>query len=218
MMNNKIDRSTILIVNDIDQTLNDLLPFYSTHSIRIIKNEEKDEFLLIHATQAIKEAYIASNENKYIFLCGTTFRKEAQNSLLKVLEEPPKNVVFIILTNSKSSILPTIYSRIPYKYMKTSSLKNEISLNIIKLDLKDIYIFLKENQKISKNEAKKIIESILLKANKQNMKLSSKQLDLFSQSSKLLELNSRPVNILTTLLLSLGNQKAKHKGLIYANL
>jgi len=217
-MNNKIDRSTILIVNDIDQTLNDLLPFYSTHSIRIIKNEEKDEFLLIHATQAIKEAYIASNENKYIFLCGTTFRKEAQNSLLKVLEEPPKNVVFIILTNSKSSILPTIYSRIPYKYMKTSSLKNEISLNIIKLDLKDIYIFLKENQKISKNEAKKIIESILLKANKQNMKLSSKQLDLFSQSSKLLELNSRPVNILTTLLLSLGNQKAKHKGLIYANL
>jgi len=218
MMNNKIDRSTILIVNDIDQTLNDLLPFYSTHSVRIIKNEEKDEFLLIHATQAIKEAYIASNENKYIFLCGTTFRKEAQNSLLKVLEEPPKNVVFIILTNSKSSILPTIYSRIPYKYMKTSSLKNEISLNIIKLDLKDIYIFLKENQKISKNEAKKIIESILLKANKQNMKLSSKQLDLFSQSSKLLELNSRPVNILTTLLLSLGNQKAKHKGLIYANL
>ena len=31
---------------------------------------------------AIKEAYIASNE-KNIFLCGTTFRKEAQNSLLK---------------------------------------------------------------------------------------------------------------------------------------
>jgi DNA polymerase-3 subunit delta' len=139
MINKKIDKSTILIVNDIDQTLNDLLPFYSTHNVRIIKNEEKDEFLLIQANAAIKEAYIASNENKFIFLCGSTFRKEAQNSLLKVLEEPPRNVIFIILTNSKSSILPTIYSRIPYKYMKTSSLKDEISLDILKLDLKDIY-------------------------------------------------------------------------------
>ena len=210
MLNKKIDKSTILIVNDIDKTLNDLLAFYSPHSIRIIKNEEKDEFQLLQATSAIKEAYIASNEYKYIFLCGSTFRKEAQNSLLKVLEEPPKNVVFIILTNSKSSILPTIYSRMPYKYMKTSLLKDEISLNILKLDLKDIYMFLKENQKISKSEAKTTIESILLKANKQNMKLTSTQLDLFSKASKLLELNSRPINILTTLLLSLANQRNKH--------
>lgn len=210
MCDKKIDKSTILIVNDIEQTLSNLLPFYSTHSVRIIKNEEKDEFQLLQASQAIKEAYIASNENKYIFLCGSTFRKEAQNSLLKVLEEPPKNVVFIILTSSKSSILPTIYSRIPFKYMKTSSLKNETSLDILKLDLKDIYMFLKEKQKISKNEAKIIIESILLKANKQNMKLSASQLDLFSKASKLLELNSRPINILTTLLLSLANQKSKN--------
>jgi len=207
MLNKKIDKSTILIVNDINQTLNDLLPFYSSHSIRVIKNEEKDDFLLIQATQAIKEAYIASNENKYIFLCGSTFRNEAQNSLLKVLEEPPRNVVFIILTNSKSSILPTIYSRIPFKYLKTSSPKNEISLNLSKLDLKDIYLFLKENQKISKNDAKDVVESILLKVNKEKLKLSKKQLDLFSQSLKLLDLNSRPINILTTLLLSLANKQ-----------
>ena len=81
MFDKKINRSTILIVNDIDKTLSDLLPFYSPHSIRIIKNEEKDEFQILQATAAIKEAYIASNENKYIFLCGSTFRKEAQNSL-----------------------------------------------------------------------------------------------------------------------------------------
>ena len=207
MFNKKIDKSTILIVNDINQTLNDLLSFYSSHSVRVIKNEEKDDFLLTQATQAIKEAYIASNENKYIFLCGSTFRNEAQNSLLKVLEEPPKNVVFIILTNSKSSILPTIYSRIPFMYLKTSLIKDEISLNFSKLDLKDIYLFLKENQKISKNEAKDVVESILLKVNKEKLKLSKKQLDLFSQSLKLLDLNSRPINILTTLLLSLSNKQ-----------
>ena len=207
---NFIDYSSILIVNDIEATLAELLPNYPIHSTRIIKNEEKEEFLLIQATQAIKEAYIATSEKKYIFLCGSTFRKEAQNSLLKILEEPPKNVVFIIITNSKSSLLPTIYSRLPYKYLKKSVLKNESILDINKLDLKDIYNFLKDNQKISKQEAKDIVESILMKVNNQKIKLSHKELDFFSKSIKLLELNSRPINVLTTLLLSLANQKNKH--------
>ena len=205
-----INHSSILIVNDIEATVNELVSKYPLHSTRIIKNEEKEEFLTAQAVQAIKEAYIASNETKYIFLCGSTFRKEAQNSLLKVLEEPPRNVVFIIITNSKTSLLPTIYSRLPYKYLKTSILKDESALNLNKLDLKDIYNFLKENQKISKNEAKQIVESILLKVNSQKIKLSAKELDFFSKSIKLFELNSRPINILTTLLLSLANQKNKH--------
>lgn len=207
---NFIDYSSILIVNDIEVTLTELLLNYPIHSTRIIKNEEKEEFLLIQANQAIKEAYIASSEKKYIFLCGSTFRKEAQNSLLKILEEPPKNVVFIIITNSKSSLLPTIYSRLPYKYLKKSILKNESVLDINKLDLKDIYNFLKDNQKISKQEAKEVVESILMKVNNQRIKLSHKELDFFSKSIKLLELNSRPINVLTTLLLSLANQKNKH--------
>ena len=207
---NFIDHSCILIVNDVELTLSELIPKYPLHSTRIIKNEEKDEFQITQANLAIKEAYIASNDIKYIFLCGATFRKEAQNSLLKVLEEPPRNVVFIIITNSKTSMLATIYSRLPYKYLKKSLLKNESLLNINKLDLKDIYNFLKENQKISKNEAKDIVESILLKVNNQKIKLSQKELDFFSKSIKLLELNSRPINVLTTLLLFLANQKNKH--------
>ena len=207
---NFIDHSCILIVNDVELTPSELIPKYPLHSTRIIKNEEKDEFQITQANLAIKEAYIASNDIKYIFLCGATFRKEAQNSLLKVLEEPPRNVVFIIITNSKTSMLPTIYSRLPYKYLKKSLLKNESLLNINKLDLKDIYNFLKENQKISKNEAKDIVESILLKVNNQKIKLSQKELDFFSKSIKLLELNSRPINVLTTLLLFLANQKNKH--------
>ena len=202
-----IENSSILVVNDIESTLNELIPQYPLHSTRIIKNEEKDEFQIAQATQAIKEAYIASNDKKYIFLCGSTFRKEAQNSLLKVLEEPPRNVIFIIITNSKTSILPTIYSRIPYKNLRKSVLKTESSLNLEKLDLKDIYTFLKDNQKISKQEAKDIVESILIKVNSQKIKLSQKELDFFTKAIKLLELNSRPINVLTTLLLSISNQK-----------
>ena len=169
-----IENSSILVVNDIEATLNELLPKYPLHSTRVIKNEEKEEFLIAQATLAIKEAYIASKEKKYIFLCGSVFRKEAQNSLLKILEEPPRNVVFILITSSKTSLLPTIYSRLPYKNLKKYVLKQESILNLLKLDLKDIYNFLKENQKISKQEAKDLVESILLKANSQKIKFSTK--------------------------------------------
>lgn len=202
-----IENSSILIVNNIEETLNLMLLKYPLHSVRVIKNEEKEEFLIAQANETIKEAFIATSEKKYLFLCGSTFRKEAQNALLKILEEPPRNIVFILITNSKTSLLPTIYSRLPYKYLKKSEQKIESSLDLNRLDLKDIYTFLQENQKISKQEAKDIVESLLLKANNQKIKLSQKKLDFFSKAIKLLELNSKPINVLTTLLLYLSNQK-----------
>ncbi|MCG3655511.1 DNA polymerase III subunit delta' [Aliarcobacter butzleri] len=202
-----IENSSILIVNNIEETLNLMLPKYPLHSVRVIKNDEKEEFLIAQANETIKEAFIATSEKKYLFLCGSTFRKEAQNALLKILEEPPRNIIFILITNSKTSLLPTIYSRLPYKYLKKSEQKIESSLDLNRLDLKDIYTFLQENQKISKQEAKDIVESLLLKANNQKIKLSQKKLDFFSKAIKLLELNSKPINVLTTLLLYLSNQK-----------
>lgn len=202
-----IENSSILIVNNIEEALNLMLPKYPLHSVRVIKNDEKEEFLIAQANETIKEAFIATSEKKYLFLCGSTFRKEAQNALLKILEEPPRNIVFILITNSKTSLLPTIYSRLPYKYLKKSEQKIESSLDLNRLDLKDIYTFLQENQKISKQEAKDIVESLLLKANNQKIKLSQKKLDFFFKAIKLLELNSKPINVLTTLLLYLSNQK-----------
>jgi DNA polymerase-3 subunit delta' len=122
---------------------------------------------------------------------------------LKVLEEPPKNIIFIMVTTSKNSILPTILSRLQVRYLKTQkSLKNS-SLNIENLELKDIYEFLKTNQRISKAEAKDIIESILFSVHTKQIKLSQKELDSFSCAMKLLELNSRPINVMTTLLLNI---------------
>lgn len=203
----KIENSTILIVDDISKKLEELLKFYSIHDVRVIKNEEKDEFLVAQANETIKEAYISSNNKKYLFLCGTTFRTEAQNALLKIFEEPPKNIVFIILTTSKSSILPTIYSRISYKNLRKNNFTKSLDIDFHRIDLKEIYQFLKDNQRISKSEAKELVETILLTIKKQNIKLSARQLDFFDRSIKLIELNSKPINILTTLLLSLHQFK-----------
>ena len=198
-----VKNSSIFIVNSIEDSLSKILAVYPIHQTRVIKNEEKDEFQIEQANKTLKEAYIASNETKYLFLCGATFRVEAQNALLKILEEPPKNIVFILLVSSKNSLLPTIYSRLPYKNLKKVVEKDDIELNIKKLDLKDIYTFIKNNQKITKDEAINIVETILIKANKENIKFNQKELDIFFKSIKLLELNSKPTTILTYLLLSI---------------
>lgn len=206
-----IESSCILIVNDIDATLQSLKQSLPQHFTRIIRNEEKDEFLIAQANTAIKEAYIASNGTKYVVLCGNTFRREAQNSLLKVLEEPPKNIVFILVTTSKSSLLPTIISRMPLKYLKTHNVVEPASIDIASLDLKEAYAFLKQNQKISKTEAKQFVESLLYKVNMQKIKLTKKELDSFSTAIKLLELNTRPIHVITTLMLNLVHLKHKSK-------
>ena len=204
-----VKNSSIFIVNSIEDSLSKILAVYPIHQTRVIKNEEKDEFQIEQANKTLKEAYIASNETKYLFLCGATFRVEAQNALLKILEEPPKNIVFILLVSSKNSLLPTIYSRLPYKNLKKVVEKDDIELNIKKLDLKDIYTFIKNNQKITKDEAINIVETILIKANRENIKLNQKELDIFFKSIKLLELNSKPTTVLTYLLLSILEKEAK---------
>lgn len=204
-----VKNSSIFIVNSIEDSLSKILAVYPIHQTRVIKNEEKDEFQIEQANKTLKEAYIASNETKYLFLCGATFRVEAQNALLKILEEPPKNIVFILLVSSKNSLLPTIYSRLPYKNLKKVVEKDDIELNIKKLDLKDIYTFIKNNQKITKDEAINIVETILIKANKENIKFNQKELDVFFKSIKLLELNSKPTTVLTYLLLSILEKESK---------
>ena len=204
-----VKNSSIFIVNSIEDSLSKILAVYPIHQTRVIKNEEKDEFQIEQANKTLKEAYIASNETKYLFLCGATFRVEAQNALLKILEEPPKNIVFILLVSSKNSLLPTIYSRLPYKNLKKVVEKDDIELNIKKLDLKDIYTFIKNNQKITKDEAINIVETILIKANKENIKFNQKELDVFFKSIKLLELNSKPTTVLTYLLLSILEKETK---------
>ncbi|MDY0180762.1 DNA polymerase III subunit delta' [Aliarcobacter skirrowii] len=198
-----LQRSSILVVNSIDTSLEEILAFYPSHFTRIIKNSEKNEFQIVDAQNAIKEAYIATNETKYIFLCGATFRSEAQNALLKVLEEPPLNIVFIILVESKSSILPTIHSRLLYKNLKQSVLEEDIDLDLKYLDLKTLYNFVKDNQRISKDEAIKLVGKLVLKINKDKISLNEDELESFSKAITLLNLNSRPAPILAYLLLTI---------------
>lgn len=64
--------------------------------------------------KVIADAYMQPNEGKYkIYILGNSdcMNASAQNALLKILEEPPKYVIFIITVSNKSKMLETVLSR-----------------------------------------------------------------------------------------------------------
>lgn len=61
-----------------------------------------------------KDAYVMPTDcdfHIYILRDADRMNKNAQNALLKILEEPPADTVFILLTASKEMLLPTVVSR-----------------------------------------------------------------------------------------------------------
>ena len=105
----------------------------------------KDDFLIEDARAAIREAYIAEAKIKTIILAGKTFNEASQNALLKVLEEPPRNIEFIIIAESKSSLLPTVRSRLPLISVGKKKEVVELDLSLKRLELSSLFDFVKEH-------------------------------------------------------------------------
>jgi len=165
------------------------------------------EFLVEHAKEAIKRAYITTPKLETIILISPKFSIIAQNKLLKILEEPPENKEFILITKSKSSLLPTIKSRLPIKNLNRVRKDIDLKLDLENLDLEEIYNFLKEHKRVSKLEAKEIVESISISIIKSDRyRVDSKLLKSFSNYIKALEVGTNPTFILTGMFLKLLNK------------
>ena len=83
------------------------IPFYTA--------EDKPRAFKVDLVRDIRsDAYIIPNEaDKKVFILENahTMGNEGQNAILKILEEPPSYVNFIMLCSSKSGFLPTVLSR-----------------------------------------------------------------------------------------------------------
>lgn len=77
--------------------------------------EDKPRAFKVDYVRTIRsDAYIIPNEaDKKVFILENahTMGVEGQNAILKILEEPPSYVSFILLCSSKSGFLPTVLSR-----------------------------------------------------------------------------------------------------------
>lgn len=163
----------------------------------------KDDFLVEDAKAVIAEAFIAEASQKIIALGAKSFNLICQNSLLKILEEPPRNIVFILCVPSKTTLLPTIRSRMPVKVFHREQKDIKSGLNFSKLTIKDVYEFLSKHRRLEKREAAALIESIGNEALHCGVKLKGEDLKLFGTLLQLAHLNSRAQTLLSTQLLTI---------------
>ena len=164
----------------------------------------------------VAEKPIISNNKVYIIDNADTMTTEAQNCLLKTLEEPPEYITIILICTNEGNLLSTIKSRCtrmqfePIKdeeikeYIKTNLPDEQISPQIIELAQGSI------GKAIKLNERKDIYENI------ENILLSMQNRDLIDivQMSEVIYKSKEEIKsileYINVLLMKLSKQNIKY--------
>jgi len=178
--------SKIVITNDFQKAVSEL-----DADERIEVKELKIEDI-----EKIKNiAYMASREKRTILIAAEKYPPVSQNALLKLLEEPPQNVDFILLAKSKYSLLETIKSRLPLEKREyKTELRNSIDITTLSND--KILELLKGDYETE--ELKAMIYDIL-----KSRKLDGEQMELLGECVRMLELNIDKKAVLAVILLNI---------------
>lgn len=116
------------------------------------------EFSIDDIKNLKKEAKIFNPQTRIYFLENFHLSSiPAQNSFLKLLEEPPSNVQFVLTTDNKNNLLPTIISRV--KIVKLQ--ENEKPGNVNKFVFDETKIPLSQFKITDKESAKKILLQLI---------------------------------------------------------
>lgn len=165
---------------------------------------EKDDFQIDDAHELIAQAYIASDRPRYLIACAGTYNVVTQNALLKLLEEPPRNLNVVLIAPRKSIFLPTIRSRLPVTRIASKRADLEGLIDFERLDLAAVFAFLKANAYLDRDRAKGVVEEALRwLSSRKNVPapLQARALAAIERTFRLLSLNTPSGTALTPLLL-----------------
>lgn len=168
----------IHITQDFTQLIEELVLGYEEQYYEIF---EREDFKIDDAKEVIAQSYLTREKESLIILAANKYNHAAQNALLKILEEPPSKIQFILIAKNKNALLPTIRSRMRIITHKHSFYLPPFALNVKRLSLQEIYHFCKQNDSKapSKEETKLQIESLLFALNEAKIKLTQRELKLF---------------------------------------
>lgn len=194
------ERGGILITHEMEERAKEIE--LSRHPLRCV-TFMRDDFKIEDAKEVISEAYKSEENTKTLILGAKSFTVPAQNALLKILEEPPRNIVFILLASNKSTFLPTVRSRLSLKQEHHQSTHEVLPVTLKNLDLSGLFSFVKEHDRLKKHEAKALIEQLMYQAiHVEKLSLTSAQLEGFDKALRLIELNSRFQSVLVMVLMN----------------
>lgn len=163
----------------------------------------REDFKIEDAKEVISEAYKSESQTKTLILGAKSFTVPAQNALLKILEEPPPNIAFILLAPNKSTFLPTVRSRMSLSQEHTEKQYEPMLLSLRTLDLSSMFSWIKEHEKAKKHEAKELIENLFHHAaHVEGLALTTAQIEGFDKAYRLIELNARVQSVLVMVLMN----------------
>lgn len=198
-------RNSVISSNDIPRVVDYFKKNIHSQFLRIY-GDIKKQFTIDLARALIMESMKTSDGLKHILILGESFREEAQNALLKTLEDTPRNVVIYIFTNNMFTLLPTLKSRLhKFKYRweeKQDIIKDEIDyLNMTERQILKVLI---DNKRATREKVADIIRAtIKLDAINNRKSFSLDDLDKLTKLLHLLKLNSPPAPILASFVLML---------------
>lgn len=197
-------RSKIIISNDFDAIKDELIK-QAGENLKIF--DFGAQATIDNAKEIIAQAYIAEYSQKVVAIFALKFGVEFQNALLKILEEPPKNIIFVIVSPAKNLLLPTVRSRLMLQTRKSPQIRIKTGLNLTRLDFKSAYNFierisaLEKSGEYGKNELLSLLKSIIIEALQSGLKFNQSDLEYFNKLYILCATNTKIANILTPLLL-----------------
>lgn len=182
--------SKIIITDDFEKAAEEIRPD-ETFSVNELKVED---------VAKIRDfVYIASRNKKTVLIAAEKYSSVSQNALLKLLEEPPKNIEFVLLAKSKYALLDTIKSRLVIeKRIYNTVSESDIDISTVSNDR--ILEILKSDLDVS--EIKALIYKITKEKN-----LNEEQMAVLCNSIKMLELNIDKQAVISLIMLSI---KEKH--------
>lgn len=140
---------------------------------------DKKKNIAVEQIRKLKvDAYIRpqmSDKKVFVIDYADTMNPQSQNAILKVLEEPPGDTVFILQVRSRSALLPTILSRC-------------VTYTLSDPDVNESAEYLMEKHGIEADEAKELLKQNNNSIGRSEEALKNKKSGVYAVASEYLEL------------------------------
>ena len=151
------------------QDIDALITDFSKEGLHIERlTYQFDKFLLEDAENIFSKHIhkVGENQMQCVFISFNSTNFQTQNSILKILEEPPRGVYFFFIVPSKKILLPTILSRAQiFEYTRDIEISKKTKEFINSSYAKRLELAKKitddlKNEKINKQDIVEFIEEI----------------------------------------------------------
>jgi DNA polymerase III subunit delta' len=196
----------ILVSNNLELAVDTLVEAIGAEFVLFPKPyKEQIDILVDDIDELVAESYLASDTLKSVVIKSVKYSSEVQNRLLKILEEPPKNIRFVILAKSGSALLPTIRSRMSQFFLESAKIEPKLRFDFANLTSQSVFDFLKSCDKLGRDDAKAILYTIFddhIKYGDNLAKLNKDDTAKFERAIQLLNLNTQPKVIFADIMLT----------------